>query len=194
MFTQKNILGLSLLLISILTGCEALRFAPGEAQKQNAWLHKRTVDLSAQQARQEQTSPVLQQLTQQASRQSDALATYFGPPEKFPAADTPQEALSSDNSAITQAALAQSAQRPNPWDLADQILQLGIGLAGILGGVYGTRILAALRTTREKSLAIREIIQGNELFKRQNPESTEAFKLAQAAQSASTRQWVAGLK
>ncbi len=32
----------------LLAGCDSLRFAPSEAQKQNAWLHNRTTTIAAE--------------------------------------------------------------------------------------------------------------------------------------------------
>jgi hypothetical protein len=42
--------------------------------------------------------------------------------------------------------------------------------------------------------ALKEIIQGNELFKQQQPSQADAFKAAQQNQSPETRQLVAALK
>jgi hypothetical protein len=51
-----------------------------------------------------------------------------------------------------------------------------------------------LKDARTKSQALREIIAGNELFKRQNAQSVQAFKEAQQTQSPATRQLVAEMK
>ena len=40
-------------------GCDSLRFAPTETQKQNAWLHNRTTQLAADMAKAEEVSPSL---------------------------------------------------------------------------------------------------------------------------------------
>ena len=48
----------------LLAGCDSLRFAPNEAQKQNAWLHNRTATVTAETARAENASGILQALTQ----------------------------------------------------------------------------------------------------------------------------------
>jgi hypothetical protein len=45
-----------------------------------------------------------------------------------------------------------------------------------------------------KSKALKEIIEGNELFKEQNESSVAAFKQAQQNQSPQTRQIVAEIK
>ena len=70
-----------------LAGCGTLRFAPSEAQKQNAWLHNRTAAIAAQTAKAENVSQVLQALTQLGEKQSQALTAYYGFPEEFPPAE-----------------------------------------------------------------------------------------------------------
>lgn len=178
----------------VCAGCDGLRYAPSEEQKQNAYLHHRTVQMSALQAKAEDVSTQLQSLTQAAAAQSDAMMAYVGMPRELPPADTAETVLSQANAAITQAAYQQGIQRPDPWQAADSLLELGIAVAGVVGGVYGARAVSALKIAREKSQALREIIEGNELFKQIQPEQAEAFKQAQAKQSAATRQLVAALK
>ena len=85
-------------------------------------------------------------------------------------------------------------QRPDPWDVADNLLELGIAVAGVLGGVYGAKAAAALKTARQKSTALREVVRGNEIFKQANPTLAEDLKKAQAGQTETTRQLVAQIK
>ena len=73
-------------------------------------------------------------------------------------------------------ALAQSAERPDPWQVADSALEVGIGVCALFGGVLGTRAVRFLRDARTKSQALREIIQGNELFKTRHARQVPAFK------------------
>ena len=87
-----------------------------------------------------------------------------------------------------------SHQRPDGWQLADSALELAIGISVLLGGVYGTRALRFLKDAQIKSKALKEIIEGNELFKKQNESSAAAFKQAQQSQSPETRQIVAEMK
>ena len=68
--------------------------------------------------------------------------------------------------------------------------ELGIAIAGLVGGVYGIRIAAYLRAAREKSKALKEIVAGNELFKQIWPEQADRFKEAQRKQSAVTKKIV----
>ena len=195
-WTKWRSLGLvgCLLGIWLAGGCGSLRFAPGQEQKQNAYLHHRTVQAAAMQAQEEDSSQVLQQLTAQASRQSEAIVAHYGLPRELPSANGPEEILSAANGQLTLAARAQAIERPDPWDVADHLLELGIALAGVVGGVYGGRALGLLQLARQKSVALREVVQGNELFKRHNPTSGETFKQAHVAQSAQTRALVASLK
>lgn len=73
------------------------------------------------------------------------------------------------------------------WDAADGVMELGMAVAGLFGGVYGVRAVRFLRQAREQSRALREIVAGNELFKKTCPEQAGAFKAAQQGQSAPTR-------
>jgi len=175
-------------------GCGQLRFAPSEVQKQNAYLHQRTVQAAALQARMEQVSQMLQQLTGRAAEQSTAILAYYGLPRETPASTSVPELLSETNAALTAQANQEAMARPDPWGAADNLLELGIALAGLVGGAYGVRAVRFLQEARQKSQALREIIQGNELFKQSNPQAVEAFKGAQQEQSPATRQIVAALK
>ena len=175
-------------------GCESLRFAPSETQKQNAWLHNRTAEITAETARSENTSAKLQDLTKLSELQSRAFVSYTGLPSEFPQAETAEDVLSQSNQQITKMALAESAERPDTWEVADSVIELAIGVCALFGGVYGTRAVRFLRDAQTKSKALKEIIEGNELFKKQNASSVEAFKHAQQNQSPETRQIVAEMK
>lgn len=178
----------------LLTGCDSLRFAPNEIQKQNAWLHNRTAIVTAETARTEQASEQLQALTQLGEIQSRAFNSYFGLPDEFPKAESAEDILSESNFQLAQAALESSAERPDGWQVTDSMLELGIGICAILGGVGGTRAARLLSEARTKSKALQEIITGNELFKKQNITQSEAFKQAHTNQSPQTRQLVAQMK
>ena len=194
MRTLRGFVLLSLSLLCLLGGCESLRFAPGEKQKQNAWLHNRTTQVVAQTAQAEDASDKLKALTQLSELQSRAFISYCGLPEEFPKAETAEDILAQSNWQLAGSALAESAERPDAWQMADSALELGIGVCAVLGGVYGTRAVRFLKDTRVKSQALKEIITGNELFKKQNISSAAAFKTAQANQSPQTRQIVTEMK
>jgi hypothetical protein len=178
----------------VCAGCESLRFAPGEAQKQNAWLHNRTAIITAETARSENTSEKLQALTKLSELQSRTFTAYFGLPKEFPRAETAEDILAQSNFALARQALTESTERPDAWQLADSALELAIGVCALLGGVYGTKAVKFLKETQTKSKALKEIIEGNELFKSKNPEYSSAFKGAQKDQSPKTRQIVAEIK
>jgi len=178
----------------LLAGCDSLRFAPTESQKQNAWLHNRTAIVTAETARAEETSPKLQALTQLGEVQSRAFSAYCGLPKEFPPAETAEDILAESNFQLAAAALQESADRPDAWQVADSMLQTGIGICALLGGVYGTRAVRFLKDARGKSEALKEIIAGNELFKKENQTQAAAFKQAHQNQSPQTRQLVAQMK
>jgi hypothetical protein len=178
----------------ILAGCDSLRFAPTETQKQNSWLHNRTAIITAETARIEDTSPKLQALTQLGEVQSRAFSVYCGLPKEFPPAETAEDILAESNWQLAAGALHESADRPDAWQVADSMLEMGIGICALLGGVYGTRAVRFLKDARGKSNALKEIIAGNELFKKQNQIQAAAFKQAHQNQSPQTRQLVAQMK
>jgi len=178
----------------LLVGCDSLRFAPSEAQKQNAWLHHRTTSVAAQAAKGEAASEKLQAVTKLSELQSRALVSYYGLPKEFPQAETAEDILAESNFALARTALTESADRPDAWQLADSVFELAIGISALLGGVYGTRAVRFLKDTQVKSKALKEIIEGNELFKKQNADYASAFKEAQKDQSPQTRQIVAEIK
>jgi len=178
----------------ILIGCDTLRFAPNEKHKQNAWLHNRTAFAAAQKADLQNCSAELKQLTKLSELQSRAFVSYCGLPKEFPQADTAEQILAESNFQLADVALAESAKRPDGWQIADNVLELGIGICALLGGVYGTKAVSFLKEAKTKSQALREIIAGNELFKRQNTDAVDAFKQAHQTQSPSTRLLVTKMK
>jgi hypothetical protein len=178
----------------VLAGCDSLRFAPSEARKQNAWLHNRTAIVTAETARTEDASQRLQALTQLGEVQSRAFSAYCGLPKEFPPAETAEDILAESNFQLAAAALQESTERPDPWQVADSMLEMGIGICALLGGVYGTRAVRFLKDARGKSDALKEIIAGNEQFKKQNQSQAASFKQAHQNQSPQTRQLVAVMK
>jgi len=178
----------------LLAGCDSVRFAPTEAQKQNAWLHNRTAAMTVECTRAEDVSEKLQALAGLSELQSRAFVSYCGLPKEFPPAETAEEILAESSFELAQAALAESAGRPDAWDLADSVFELAIGISALLGGAYGARAIRFLKEARAKSQALKEIVAGNELFKKQNNQYTSAFKEAHKDQSPQTRQIVAQMK
>ena len=191
---MRKILITITLLSCMLVGCDSLRFAPTETQKQNAWLHNRTTTIAADTSKTENASEQLQALTQLSEVQSRAFSSYFGMPKEFPRSETVEDVLAESNRQLARTALHQGAERPDAWEVADSMLELGIGICALLGGVYGSRAVGFLRQAKTKSKALKEIITGNELFKKQNASSASAFKQAHQNQSSQTRQIVARIK
>ena len=191
---MKKFLAILIVLFFLLAGCDSLRFAPGEAQKQNVWLHSRTTAVAAATAEDEAATEKLQALTKLSQLQSRAITSYYGLPKELPQADTAEQILSESNWQLGRMALVESAERPDAWQVADNALDLGIGICALLGGVYGTRAVRFLKQARTKSKALQEIIAGNEFFKKQNESSVASFKQAQKLQSPQTRQIVAEVK
>lgn len=175
-------------------GCDSLRLAPREQQKQNAWLHNRTAMAAAETAKAEDASQKLQSLAELSELQSRAFPAYFGLPKELPPAETTEQILDESNRQLARTALAQSVERPEPWEVADSMLELGIGICAVFGGVAGTKAVAFLKQARDKSKALQEIIAGNELFKKDNAEATAAFKASHRDQSPRTRQLVTAMK
>jgi hypothetical protein len=188
---QIAIIALSILLVA---GCDSLRLAPSEQQKQNAWLHNRTTAVAADTARNEQASPELQSLTKLSELQSRAFTSYCGLPKEYPQAETPEDILAQSNWKLAETALAESGERPDPWQVADSVLEIGIGISALFGGVYGARAVRFFKDARARGEALKEIIAGNEQFKKANEAQAQAFKAAQSNQSPETRQLVASLK
>lgn len=194
---MKPLFLITIILSIFVTGCETLRFAPTEIQKQNAYLHQRTTKLAADTAQKENVSTELQSLTSLSNLQSKSFTAYFGLPKEIPDSDTVRDVLVQPSFDLAASSLEHSNQRPNTSDLftaADSLFNLGIGIAAVIGGVYGTRFVRFLNDAKTKSQALKEVILGNELFKTQNPDSADSFKQAQYLQSPETRKLITELK
>ncbi len=191
---MKKMVLTSIALCLFLIGCDSLRFAPSEEQKQNAWLHNRTTTVAAESAKAEDASQELQALTKLSQLQSRAFTSYYGLPKEFPQADTGEDILAQSNWQLAEKTVRESLERPDAWQVADSALELGIGVCALLGGVYGTRAIGFLKEARAKSKALQEIVAGNEFFKRQNQAQAGAFKQAHQNQSSQTRQIVTQIK
>ena len=188
---KKILVMVVLLLVVFLAGCESLRFAPSQEQKENAWLHSRTTIAAAQEAEAENTSEKLQWLTELSELQSRAFTSYYGLPKRFPATE---DLLAESNFQLGRSALQQSVERPDAFAMAGSLLEVAIGVSALIGGVYGTKAFGFLQQAKQKSRALKEVIAGNELFKTEHGDSVTSFKQAHRNQSPVTRQIVAGMK
>lgn len=176
-------------------GDSPLRFAPTQQQKQSAYLLDRTVQTAAVQAKVEGASEQLQALTSEATNQTAAVVSFYGMPQEIPPSSTADDLLLPENKETTQQAAFQSTARPDPWDVADHFLEMGIALAGVVGGVYGSKAAGAIGIARQKSQALREVVRNNEVFKREaGTETAKQFNQAQGVQSDSTKKIVSELR
>ena len=214
---MKQFVVISLLTVLCLCGCEGFRYAATEAQRENAWLHREVCGAAADAAVDENASAELCGLTALAHDQSGAFVLDYGLPEAMlhgqaeldrATQQHPQAAIEGatrttnpDSSlaggefaAVLSQAKADSIRKPDVFEVADGAIDLGIALAGLVGGVYGIRIAGYLKQAREKSKALKEIVEGNELFKQLWPEQADRFKEAQQKQSPPTRLIVSELK
>jgi len=145
--------GLLFAAILVIPGCsEPLRFGPTEAQKQTAWL---TADL-ARKVDADGTipgSPASKKLV----RGTRAGAYYMGPPK------TPADIEQFDT--IAPLAEQQAQARPDAWAMADNALELGVGIAAIFGGAGGAALIRRLKILRQKGKALEQVVKGNDLFK-----------------------------
>jgi hypothetical protein len=178
----------------IFTGCESIRFAPTEEQKENAWVHNRTAVIAAQTAREENASEELKALTDLSKLQSKAFVAYCGLPAELPETETAEDILKESNVRLATTAIEQSSVRPDGWQVADSAFELGIAIAGLFGGAGALRVISFLQQAKAKSNALKEIVLGNEIFKKTNPDTADAFKEAQSNQSPLTKQLVAEMK
>jgi len=180
--------------VLVLGGCDGLRFSVGDLQKQNAWVHRQTAEMAAELAEDEDCSAKLLGLTKLSERQSEAFVFDYGLPTEPLDFGSVEDMLMERNFDLAESAAVVSAERPDVWDIADSGLELAIGISAILGGIYGTRIVSFLQLARAKSVALREIVEGNELLKNKSSELAAEFKAAQAGQSAATKKIVAEVK
>jgi hypothetical protein len=166
------------------SGC-SLRLAPTEPQKQIA-LDTYQVAQSVNAAGAQPATPATQKLVSGAA----ASLAYTGLPASPTITDYPT---------ILQAAQTDAVKRPTIDDIAsaaDGWLSLGIGVAGLFTGGVGLKVAAALKAAKAKAEALKEVVQGNEEFKRWleangDLEAINSFRTAQTGvQSIATEQAV----
>jgi len=174
-----------LLVLSLsLAGCGGLRFAPSQSQRQLAF----TTHQAARSAADLGLSPGSEAAKQIVVGTAAALA-YSGMPK------TPE--ISDYDTTAAQAA-SDAARRPAAQDvfnaaegglsLASQLL-IALGFGG--AGIGGKKLIDWLALARQKSDALREVVQGNELlveyFKDENKTAElSVFKAAQNSQQSDT--------
>ena len=179
-----------IIFIASLTGCGNLRFGPSEAQKQVAFrTYKNAAEVDKVGA--EAASPA----TRQVVEGSAAALAYTGMPKAPEVEDYP---------AALEQAQADAVKRPKSADVFDAAeggLSLAAELAILLGaggaGIGGKKVIDWIALARNKSNALREVVEGNELLKdylKVNDKDSElkAFKVFQEQkQTADTAKLVA---
>jgi hypothetical protein len=186
-----------MLRISIIV-CAVALFISGcgvdEVIKRNAYMHSKTTEMAKTLAAGEQISSELNGLVSLSALQSRAFITDYGLPEKLPVASTVDDILSESSFMLADNAFDISQKKTDAWDIADGLINAGIGIASLFGGVWGIKLASALQSAKLKGNALREVVLGNEVFKNTNNEMTSAFKAAHIHQSQPTRQIVKEMK
>jgi hypothetical protein len=180
---------IAVIFVVVLSGCDTMRFAPTEEQKQTAML--------THNAATEAVYSGLEPKSQEARLlEQGTLATtlYYGAPEKIPA----KTDFTTEKVAVAQ---SDAAKRPSFQQVADTGLSmleiiLGTGVLGIGGTAIGTRILASAKKGRDAAIALEQVVKGNKEYLRDAPpEQADAFRAAQnAKQDDATKVIVATVK
>ncbi len=179
--------------MGLASGCEVMRFPASDSQKVNAYLHNATAVAAVRTARDEQASEKLIKLSSLGELQSRAFVFDYGLPKQMPGTSD-ERLLSQASFDVAGNAISDSQNKPDVWEVADGVMEVGIALAGLLGGAYGIKAAAFLTMARRKSKALQEIVTGNEVFKQISQSSIEDFKQAHKAQSQETKKIVAEIK
>jgi len=182
------------IIVLFLCGCQSFRYPATEVQKQNAYLHSRATEMASALAVSEASSKQLKKLTNLSALQSRGFVADYGLPKVLPNAHTVGDVLDEASYAVADAAFDRSQKKPDAWDIADGAIDAGIAIAGLLGGVWGIKAAGFLRVARQNSNALREVVLGNEVFKKTNAENADAFKSAHSYQSQPTKRIVADMK
>ena len=114
------------------------------------------------------------ELTAQLVDGTAAGLQYIGAPQTTDIPDYAAALAQAQTDAARRPTIDTVTEEANNW------LDLGIGLAGILGGTAGTAAIKWLSTARQKANALSEVVQGNEMLKKWleqsgNKEALEAF-------------------
>jgi hypothetical protein len=162
-------------------GCEeALRFAPSEALKQNAEMtHGIAKNLYDEGAIAESEA------TAELVAGTEATLTYMGRPK------TPVDP--SQFSTTNEQAKRDALERPDVGGILDSGLEIGLGIAALLGGAGGVRIAGSLRNMHKKAKGFYEVVESNELLKQSlGPDlRSNLARVSNEIQSDATRKLVA---
>lgn len=129
-----------LILVMTLNGCGVVKLAPGQVQKQNAWLLQQTVTAANQQAVTEQSSQQLINLTALAVDQSQAVVLDYGMPDITPASDI-DSLLNGQTKALADEAIYWSGGGGD----SDFWLNLLMVILSLVSGAAGNQYLGTIR-------------------------------------------------
>lgn len=155
-----------------------LKYPPTESQQQIA-------EMSHQLARKvnvEGANP-LSTVSRKLVDGTGTTLTYMGRPDTVPDLadfDTINEQARTD------------AETPAVDTMLGSALDIGLAIAGLIGGAGGLRLATSLRRVYAKAKGFTEVVRNAELFKTMaTPETWEQFKRAQVMQTDPTRKLVA---
>lgn len=155
-------------------GCDSVRFAPTEAQKQisyDTYLTAQTVNAQGTEPKSEAAAKLV--------TGTGTMLTYTG---------LPKDPVITDYKTTSEQAATDAAGRPTIEDVAsaaDGWLELGIGIAGLFSGGVALKAAGWLTTLREKAKALTEVVTANETLKTylESNKLTDALNVFKQAQS-----------
>lgn len=186
-------LAVALACMASFCGCDSLRWAPSEAEKQNAALHVQTSQALAARIEPNKTADTLDDaLADLNAKQAGAITAHYGPP-KEPVPQVPWEDLPA-TAPVTDEAGQDAAQRPDVFDLTDfaidnvEAIAIALGLGGAAAG--------AIARAKATSKALRETVGGIQKYRDQanTAEKTKLGEILAKAQSGKTKTEVAKAK
>jgi hypothetical protein len=164
-------------LLLAMTGCSNLRFAPTEAQKTDAYLHKETTSaIVTNYAASPSPDPNIMALCRLSDLQAGNVLAYYGIPAKLPDTNmieglrAAKPAAIVEAAAVTQQAAPDSVKRPNYWDGAETLLGFVLAIVGLYTGSAGALKLKGWISYALASIkALREVVEANEALKTRLP-------------------------
>ncbi len=153
----------------LVSGCDSLRFAPTEAQKDSCFLHAATSsavsDMVNAAVDRGALAAAAGKLADNAQRQATVLQAYIGLPETLPDVSS-IDALIDDNS--TEQAQIDASKRPSVTDIADAAsggVDVLVGIATALAGVGviggSGKVMALAKKAKQTSTALNEVVAAN---------------------------------
>lgn len=190
------------------TGCQAIRPAPTEAQKQNAWLLKNEARQASNLAIQEGTSANLQALASATADDSENVTMYFGAPKNPLPAATVGDITSDAAEANREQTKTDAAHKVGPAEIAAaadegltrlEAVLLALGIGGTGSGLWITRLRNALKAAAGNAevnqVALAQVVRNNEKFlATATAEAKDGFLDAQGKQNAATKHLVTEIR